>query len=244
MQKTHLKTVISNKAVETYEYEKPVWYGSRESILTEFPANAKVRQNTLESRNISNYRTKRNLRRLAEANAFNWFKPNGKPYMPTFLTLTFAKDIRLLSDSNILLTNFMKRLSYKMKTKLQYIAKPEFHIKGKVHYHIILFNFDYLYKTEIAKVWKHGFIKIEKVDSIRKAASYVSKYLTKNLNDDRFCGQKAYSSSRGLKKPVEISDEKIAQEFINDLNEEYKVYENEFDNEHCGKFKYKKYLLP
>ncbi|ARM72089.1 hypothetical protein LMxysn_0454 [Listeria monocytogenes] len=48
--------------------------------------------------------------------------------------------------------------------KFDYIAVPEMQKRGAYHFHILLFGLPYIHTSKYAKIWKNGFVKINKVE--------------------------------------------------------------------------------
>ena len=112
--------------------------------------------------------------------------------------------------------NWVKRVNYQVfKTKkrvMKYVAVIEFQKRGAVHYHVLC-NLPYVDADSLAKIWGHGFIKINKIKGDKKrfgssecdnVGVYVCKYMTKDNDDKRLVGRKSYLMSRNLDKPQEI----------------------------------------
>ena len=108
----------------------------------------------------------------------------------------------------------------------------------------------YLKSNEISNIWGNGFVKINKIDDVDNVGAYVGEYLGqaekgqgKSAEDDRLRGQKSYFSSRGLFKPIEITDKKIVEQVATALLNEKASYSATFENEHLGNITYKQYNL-
>ena len=105
--------------------------------------------------------------------------------------------------------------------KFRYIAIPERHKSGAIHWHMVTGGFNpnlvdsgkkYQRSTVFNCVdWEHGFSNVQKVRSKIKVANYISKYITKDLvNSPVRKGKKKYWTSQGLSLPsVEYGDKKI-----------------------------------
>ena len=195
-------------------------------------------------------RAKKNLRRLINANVGQW----GNDVTTKFVTLTFADNIQDIKEANYEFKKFIKRLNYycfgTKKTNLKYTCVIEFQKRGSIHYHIIIYNMPYVKANDISNVWGNGFIKINKIDDVNNVGAYVSEYLGQSekgqghdLEDDRLQGKKSYFSSRGIFKPVEITDKKIVETVVSALPKECLTYSAVFENEHLGNISYKQYNL-
>jgi hypothetical protein len=149
---------------------------------------------------------------------------------------------------------FIKRLNYLVfgnkKANLKYNAVVEFQERGAIHYHVIIYNIPYVKHDIIEKTWGNGFVWINKIDDIENVGAYVSEYLGQaekgqghDIEDDRLQGKKSYFSSRGLYKPIEITDKKIVETVAAALPIENLTYAADFENEHLGNITYKQYNL-
>ena len=247
---TH-KIIQSGDIVEIYEYSEGYLKGF---TLTENEISNRTSSESspddTDSRERSLARAKKQLRRLINANAGQY----GREFTTKFLTLTFKENITDPKEANYLFTKFIKRLNYKLfntkKANLKYTTVIEFQKRGAIHYHTIVYNMPYLKANEISNIWENGFIKINKIDDVDNIGAYVGEYLGqaekgqgKNIEDDRLRGLKTHFSSRGLFKPVEITDKKIVEQVATALLNEKISYSATFENEHLGNITYKQYNL-
>lgn len=100
-------------------------------------------------------------------------------------------------------------------------------------------------------LWGHGFVFINAIEHVDNIGAYILKYMTKDNNDVRLMGQKAYLSSRNLIKPEEvinhdlkdfdILEKKIYQKY--NLKEIQPIYEANYITEMLGDCEYKQYNL-
>lgn len=247
---TH-KIIQSGDVIEIYEYSEGYLKGY---ALTENQLNDRTSfesdSDDGDSRERSLRRAKTNLRRLINSNIGQY----GREFTAKFLTLTFKENVQDIKQANYEFKKFIQRLNYKLygtkKANLKYTTVIEFQKRGAIHYHTIVYNMPYLKANEISNVWENGFIKINKIDDVDNVGAYVGEYLGqaekgqgKNIEDDRLRGQKTHFSSRGLFKPVEITDKKIVEQVATALLNEKISYSAEFENEHLGKISYKQYNL-
>lgn len=226
--------VISGKEVETYRYEQPLQKGFEKK-----PGGASRRKlNTEESElqkerklNWARNQTKTKVRRLVNCN----------PQLNKFLTLTYAKNKTDTKITNGDFNQFIKRMVYEFD-ELQYLAVPEFQERGAVHYHLLC-NLRYVPAAKIAKIWTHGFIKINRIDNIKNVGRYVSKYLTKDVFNERASKRKRFFCSRGLNRPVKLYGASASQFVGNFLSQSKPVYEVSYESEWTGEVQCKGYLL-
>ena len=253
IERVYKKIVCAGDVIEVYEYDKGYLKGYE---LTESEKRNNGRLKGEKSNNYEEHRkqvlqrAKKNLRRLINANVGQY----GKEFIAKFLTLTFKDNIKDIKQANYEFTKFIKRLNYHCfgtkKANLKYTCVIEFQERGAIHYHVIIYNIPYIKASEISNIWGNGFIKINKIDDVDNVGAYVSEYLGqaykgqgKNIEDDRLQGKKSYFSSRGLFKPVEITDRKKVEQVAAALPLENLTYAAEFENEHLGNIIYKQYNL-
>ena len=253
---TH-KIIKSGDVLEIYEYSEGYIKGY---TLTEYEINNRKINNrtrtesnsddTDSSRERSLKRAKANLRRLINANHGQY----GDQFTSKFLTLTFKENIQDIKQANYEFTKFIKRLNYHCfgtkKANIKYTCVIEFQERGAIHYHVIIYNIPYIKASEISNIWGNGFIKINKIDDIDNVGAYVAEYLGQaekgqghDIEDDRLRGQKSYFSSKGLFKPIEITDKKVVEQVAAALPEDFLTYSATYDNEHLGNITYKQYNL-
>lgn len=162
----------------------------------------------IEIKNIN--RSRNSIQRLIKANE-NKFN--------TFVTLTFSENISDISLANKRFNSWRTYIK-KLKKDFLYIAVPEFQSRGAVHYHLLT-NIDYddfnllskeIVITKSSKTgsydygrsllsWKFGYSKVKNMDNIN-VVGYLTKYLTKDL-DDRLFGFRRYYYSLNLNRPTE-----------------------------------------
>lgn len=243
MNYTHNKLNISGTIIEFDTMQRPIFYGTNYHIKPS--TGGRQITNPEENQLKSAYRSKKKVRHLVNANAFQWFKRNGAPYLPIFITFTFKLDIRDIDEANKLYTDFMQRFNYFMtkqkKHGLQYLAVTEFqdeNREGVVHYHTLFFNMRYIRQAydEIKRVWTHGNTNVRSVKRIKNIAQYMTKYMTKSMRDGRLAGKKKYFTSKNLLKPKEIKDEKTVLYLVGQLPKSSIVSSGSWLNKHCGKY--------
>jgi len=251
IEKVTKKIIQSGDIIEIYEYSEGYLKGY---TLTEKEINNRAfsesNPDDTDSRERSLQRAKKNLRRLINANVGQY----GKEFTAKFLTLTFKDNVKDLDKANYEFKKFIQRLNYYCfgvkKNNLKYTCVVEFQKRGAIHYHVIIYNMPYLKANKISNVWGNGFIKINKIDNVDNVGAYVSEYLGQaekgqgyDVEDDRLKGRKSYFSSRGLFKPIEITNKKIVEQVAAALPKEYLTYSATFENEHIGSITYKQYNL-
>lgn len=171
-----------------------------------------------------------------------------------FVTLTFRDDIFDLKLANNLFHKFIMRLrkflinNYKFNN-LKYLAVIEFQDKsrnGVIHYHM-LSNFPFIPFEKLCKLWGYGFIFINDIKKVDNIGAYITKYMSKDIQDTRLMGLKAYLRSNNLISPKQkiISYNNLQDKFESkhNLNDNTKVFESSYETDIFGTCKYSQYNL-
>lgn len=254
----NIKLVDCGDYVQVYCYEKKKKKKKNDSddlnlvnpsLLDEEKQTNEVKKentNVIETRNI--IRSKLQCQRLAKANAEEW---------ETFITLTFAENEQNIESANRKFRYFVDKIR-RVKKDFKYLCIPEFQKRGAIHYHLltnISTNDDKLIysqsdnpKYKHIKYWNLGFDNIEVIKGdIKKIVGYISKYMTKEI-DNRLFGHRRYFYSNNLDKPLEnyidtdiVRDFNFYQKKIQELQPIYqKDYINPYDNSKVTFLEYKK----
>lgn len=230
------KLVISGNILELYDYEYPIVKGL--SLKKVGRANETMTDETTkqENRKKTQYRAKRQVARLINANSFE---------MKKFITLTFADNITDIKTANREFKIFIQRLNYYLKkhnhSNLKYVAVIEFQKRGAIHYHFLC-NAPYIENKVLKELWKNGFVRINKIDNVDNVGAYVTKYMSKDLNDKRLQGKKCYLTSKHLEKPIETIDKEIIDELLPSI-EIKREYKRNYTTEYNGDVVYTQYVL-
>ena len=102
-----------------------------------------------------------------------------------------------------------------------------------------LYNMPYIPFDDLFAIWGLGAVRINKIDEVDNVGVYVSKYMSKpdkRYLDIKYKDKKRYFSSRGLKKPMEITNQDFAYEIFTDLvlDGVKPTYCYEYESEHLG----------
>lgn len=218
------KVVISGDIIEIYDYVEPVLEGYSIKEHHDCGRNhvASDEDRQLNREKIFN-RAKRDIRRLVNTNI---------KYLSKFVTLTFADNVQEFEVANNEFNLFIKRLNYRLKMKVEYLCVPEFQKRGAIHYHVIMFNVPYIKSKELSEVWGHGYVKINRIDTVDNVGAYVCKYMSKAGDDDRLQGKKCYFTSRNLDKPIEIKENSLVESVRNSLQADSPSFESTFENDY------------
>lgn len=199
----------------------------------------------IEYKNIM--RSKFNLQRLVKAN---------EEKFKTFITLTFAENITNIEQANRKFSIWRTKVK-SIKKDFVYVCVPEFQKRGAVHYHLLT-NLDIKKDSDIiipqkkftenqlkkmtpeqikhcydVKYWSYGFSCVDDLTILTdNIVGYISKYMTKEI-DNRLFGRNRYFSSRqGLLIPEEyyinLENDNEFRIFLDLLNKSDKVFENSY----------------
>lgn len=241
VKKTYLskgKVIISGEIIEVYEYKEKAILRGYERPPTIRKKGSETERNE-EAERINLKRTRKGVRRLINAN---------EQELRKFITLTFRENETDVGQCNYEFKKFIQRLKHYMKRyypykKLSYIAVIEFQKRGAVHYHMLT-NVEYLPVRMLAEIWGHGFVKINRIETVSNLGAYVSKYMSKDERDQRLWDKKMYHTSRDLNKPVEITEnEEVLAYKERMLAGQSPTYQNTFKSEYLGDIDYKQYNL-
>lgn len=252
IQRVKEKVVISGNIVEFYEYEKGYLKGyTNKAKASDSVLKVDRSESDDEIRDRSLKRAKKQVRRIINSNVGQY----GKQYTSKFLTLTFGENVKDVQVANYEFKKFIKRLNYRLydskKANIKYLVVPEFQDRGSVHYHIVLFNVPFVKQSLLQETWGNGIVDIRKIDDVDNVGSYVAEYLGqeekgqgKSKFDERLKDQKSYFCSRGIYRPVEITDKKIVESVRADLlSNKNLTYSATFENDHTGVVHYYQYNL-
>ena len=230
---TKIKMYPDGSTVLTVYKNAKVYRGSAEKENRDFDDNVSLSSEPKtdeekEYEKLKNlWRIKTKIKDYILSNDFNYF-----------WTLTF-KDDRY--DYDLAFKKMGKWLEKMRKKygKFDYIMIPELHKDGAIHFHGVTGGLNALIvdagvKHKGAKVyncleWEHGFTTLTKIRSREKTASYVTKYVTKEMQNSIVeKGKKKYWCSRGLRKPdITFTDLNLTPdlkpEYENDICAIYKL---------------------
>jgi hypothetical protein len=234
------KCVISGDVVEVYEYEKGYLVES-DAINPQGRGSEASEEDKAINRDKVSDRARKSVRRLINANIGQY----GDDCTAKFLTLTFADHVTDPKTANYEFEKFIKRMNYVIfgskRANLRYLAVIEFTKRGRIHYHVVLFNIPYIKAKELENIWSNGFIKVNKINHVDNVGAYVCKYMTKD--NDKLVSKKSYFASRNLFKPDEITDKKRVANLVNSLPSGLITFESSFNNDYLGNIRYTQYNI-
>lgn len=159
-------------------------------------------------------------------------KENGK-----LLTLTFKESTIDRKYTNYEFMKFIQCLKYEIREKeFEYIGVEEKQKRGAIHYHVTFFDLPFIKANKLKDLWSHGNIKVNKINIDDGLSSYLSKYITKDLDNGRNKKEKRYLSSKGLMKPLEYFNDEVNELIGDNIFEE--LYSQTIENEWLGEVEY------
>lgn len=251
------KVIVSGNVVEVYRYGLPVRTGKDKTSFERRGTQRALETSEevvkmKEDKSLTNTlrRTRNTLRRLINANTGKWNERE------KFFTLTFKENVTDHEKANAEFRSFIKRLNYKIFKKesgLKYVCVVERQERGALHYHIVLFNMPFMPVGDLAEIWGHGFVRINAIDDVDNLGAYVVKYIEKTMYEmqekksAKVKDKKLYFASRGLHKPLEISDgtnagkEEILK--IAEKTKGHEVFRKSYESEYYETFEVIQYNL-
>lgn len=223
---SNCKAIVSGGIVEIITYEKGNFFGGDGSSSGKKKGAAAKKEYNLN-------RTKKKLRRLINANVTG---------NDLFITLTYKENMIDVDKGKKDFKVFIKAMKRKGYS-LNYVYVVEFQKRGAVHFHCIFFGCGFISSSFLGDVWKHGFVKINRINDVDNAGAYVVKYMDKDLIDDRLISKDLYGRSRGLSEPLEINNPQEVGGLLKDFENVTPVYVNSYSNEYKGLCSYKQYNL-
>lgn len=154
------------------------------------------------SKNVSLSASKNRIYNIARSNTWQWF-----------ITLTFDRNNNDSSDYEIVtrrLKTFLNHLQQRKCPDMKYLIVPELHAdKEHYHFHGLISNVDNLRFCFSGKFdkkenpifnildWTYGFTTATQVKDTNRASSYITKYVTKDI-DLKLKNKKRYLCSRNI----------------------------------------------
>lgn len=222
------KLIVSGNVAELYNYELPVVRDRKNNFLGRAGQTTTTEEQKRQNRVKRAQRARQNVRRLVNANFSNKSK---------FITLTYSDNKTDLKAANRDFTLSIKRFNRFLGHPVKYVAVPEFQKRGAVHYHVIM-DCPYIPQKKIAELWGHGFVKINRIDNIDNVGAYLTKYMTKDLDDERLAGVKCYFRSYNLKKPEVTTNYELIDEVLATVDVKRVACSYSFQTDYFGQVSY------
>jgi len=239
------KIIQFGDTTELYTYEKNFIYSPKRSLSKIQKRRIKERRQLSKNNPPSNrsiQRTRINFFRLVHHNVTI-------ANTVDFLTLTFAYDLPY-SQASRHVAHFFERLKNSDKSCLSvsFISVPERTKKGRLHFHLLLFNLPSVLSHNeretrfLQRQFRRGYLDIRSV-TYRSAglAGYMAKYLSKALSDRKNECKRGYNASRNIKKVSSYGSNSL-HEYIDEFIDLSTLQKNDdYDTIFLGRCNYKKF---
>lgn len=244
------KLIISGNIFELYLFDEPKRIDPLPQSNTAPTFSTKPKEKKEQRERYSVYRSKKRLIRLINSNVrFHLHHQTKKPYMPLFVTFTFAENMQDMKLANYRFSKFIQRFNYEVfkvkKARLAYVVALEFQERGAIHYHAVFFNLPFVEKLKerLLETWGEGYTDYKIVkNNITDVGNYITKYMNKENADSRLVGKKCYFSSKNLFKSATIKDAQKIEAIMSFVPKEEMRFERyvEASEYGCG-YQYKIY---
>lgn len=235
---SYQKLVLAGDFLEVYDYENSPITGRARKVVKRVKRSRILRPDNVRRRAKA-------FIRLVRSNLVGVEKPS-------LLTLTMFEIVGV-GDSYKALTVFTQRLRFDFGPSFRFISVLEFQKRGAIHFHLICwgipdnFIFNERNNRYFQRLWQRGFVDCLQTDGSPKLASYLSKYLSKSLSDERLGGSKAFSCSRNVLRPLLAVSSSILDYSEDlwglDLSTALPLVDRHLDVQWLGKGRYRFYKL-
>lgn len=198
---SRLSNIIDFYYVKTIDYGIYTHITDYKKVRCRFKQNRRTYTTKKDARKQASSikRAKDRVYQIVEANR-KAFKKRGRKNV--FFTLTTKDQLKDYKESNKKIKAFIRRLNKYCGYPIKYIIVPELHESGAIHYHGVFFNLPYIpVKTLRYNIWKYGYVDIQLPKGIKSISRYLTKYLTKDFQENTPVNTKLYFCSRGLSYP-------------------------------------------
>jgi len=233
------KAILSGSLLEIYEFQKRLPEkrpGRKKPQRNPFRRNPQRRHDNIQ-------RSRKLIRRIIRANLIG--KEN-----PAFITLTMYQDVSI-PTSWTAFSAFTARLRVLYGKRIKYCAVLELQERGAPHFHILIWgiNQDHVIREFsrssrfLQHQWLRGSLDILPTNGSPALAGYLTKYVSKQMHDPRFSGQKNYVCSRNMLRPLQTSGNTLPYDPELIPVDKPLAHSHEFDTIWLGRATYKSYEL-
>jgi len=238
--------IKAGNITEIYEYEKPFLPRPIKPLSKLQKKRAAARREARKKANLP--RTKRAANRCYT----NFFRlvhhNNSVAHTIHFITLTLASDYDYKTASRFLAHFFERVKKAQNKIPLDYISVPEFTKKGRIHFHLLVYDLSPCWFNEretrnLQRFWGRGYLDLR--PAVQKGAAlagYLAKYMAKSLNHSNSPSWRGYSCSQTIKRLFTYSGNEISDYFYLDLQDSDLHYIAQYDTLWLGRGVYKKFV--
>jgi len=202
MQSYNVKTIVAGKygEVRTYPRARAIGksalapnrgsdtrVGGRSTVKEKSGILRRLQQHKRRIDNVK--RAKDKIKYLVHANT--------TAIRPIFVTLTYRDNVKFRSRAQTDVGKFFRTLRRKYPN-LSYLYVFEKQRRGAYHAHVVIFSHTYIPINDLEEAWPPilGSTNVRRVDSSKKTANYLGKYLGKDETNSE--NLRSYSRSRNL----------------------------------------------
>lgn len=234
----YTKLIQSGSINEVFQYSKTPYAKRQNTTGKTNRAKRSISKRHFKRRTDNIQRLRSNFRRLIWAN----LSGSTPPYLVTFTML----QVLSYEASSSIFSAFLAVLKRRTRKKIRYIAVPEFQKRGAVHFHCLFWDQNELCKQEkttryIQRLWQRGFVDCVSTDGSDRLGSYLAKYMSKAMQDDRLLRKKAYFTSHNILRPVSYASETLDSFLDEVIHRSDLVYTREYESQWLGRSNYYKY---
>jgi len=196
----YTKLIQSGRIVEFYEFSSD-YIPLRASTRKKRSRAVRIKKDSRRSDNLA--RLRRTFVRIVQSNLIG----DECPLFFTFTMLSVCSTVLAYECFSA----FSGRIRRIFGTGFKYIAVPEFQKRGAVHFHALYWGLpkgtieNERNTRTIQRIWGYGYVDCFSTDGNGAIAGYMAKYMSKSLSDKRLLGKKAYTCSRNMLRPVQVS---------------------------------------
>jgi len=210
----YTKIIQSGNQIEVYKYSKKLNVHRQKR---NYRKNKRFKKTKNDSRPARQYRSIKSIQR-ARSSFFRLVAANLETAeLPAFITLTFAGNETDIRYAYQCLNKYTANLR-KVYPRLSYIVVPEWQKRGALHFHCLTWGTSGKdHETEHQtrnhqRLWARGYVDVRAAKNNNLAiAGYMAKYLVKALEDTRLSNQRAYSTSRNIKRPTAAGSNQLSE---------------------------------
>ena len=232
MKRIFERVVISGEFVDIVRFEKGILVGESKAPKPE--QGERKEQEPGERIGRSERSMRRSFSQLTRL-------VNANPDLISFWTLTFAQNVTDVEVANREFRKFWKRVKRRYPDA-EYIVGREFQKRGAVHFHLLV-NIEWINNEALEAIWGQGFVKAKAVYNRGALGIYFGKYLSKGIDgDERYSQMRAWTASKGIRRPVVIDDPDITRAIIEGLVGSHEEYERDaYEHKILGGVKIERY---
>lgn len=230
----YTKIIEYGDIIETYEYSKRLTKKERKPLSKLQKKRASERRRKAIRRAYSIRRSVQSFFRLVHHN-------NLQAKSISFVTLTFANDIDFKTSSRYVSHFFQRIKKTQIELPISYISVPEFTKKGRIHYHLLVYNLPTeMVKNErnsryLQRQFSRGYLDLLLATNVTTGiAGYMAKYMRKTFEFNKSPSWRGYNCSRNIKKIYSAGSNSLDSHIDLFVDKEDLIKTNQYDTMWLG----------